>query len=79
MDVSRLPAHRSLHGRSMISLAVVGALALLAVNFVSIEAMSSATSGGFLLVYAAVNIAAVRLAPETRTPRFVPGLAASSV
>lgn len=76
--IDELPSafHRSLHGRSVISLAVVGVLALLAVNFVSIEAMSSATSGGFLLVYAAVNIAAVRLAPDTGTPRFVPGLAA---
>src|SRR5208283_2818919 len=68
--------HRSLHGRSVISLAVIGVLALLAVNFVSIEAMSSATSGGFLLVYAAPNIAAVRLAGETGANRFVPALAA---
>lgn len=68
--------HRSLHGKSVISLIVIGVLALLAVNFVSIEAMSSATSGGFLLVYAALNIAAVRLAPETGASRLIPGLAA---
>jgi len=38
--------------------------------------MSSATSGGFLLVYAAVNIAAVRLAPQTGTNPLIPGIAA---
>jgi hypothetical protein len=76
--IEELPSafHRSLRGRSGISLAVVGALALLAVNFVSIEALSSATSGGFLLVYAAVNIAAMRLAPLTGANRFVASLAA---
>ena len=68
--------HRSLHGKSVISLIVIGALALAAVNFVSIEAMSSATSGGFLLVYAALNIAAVRLAGQSGANRFIPGLAA---
>ena len=76
--IDELPSafHRSLHGRSVISLVVVGVLALLAVNFISIEALSSATSGGFLLVYAAVNIAAVRLAPLTGANRFVPSVAA---
>ena len=67
---------RSLRGQSVVSLLVVGGLALAAVNFVSIEAMSSATSGGFLLVYAAVNIAAVRLAPQTGTNPLIPGIAA---
>ncbi len=76
--IRELPSafHRSLHGQSVISLLVVGILALLAVNFISIEAMSSATSGGFLLVYAAVNIAAVRLAPQTGTNPVIPGIAA---
>ena len=68
--------HRDLHGKSILSLIVIGALALAAVNLASIEAMSSATSGGFLLVYAALNIAALRLATETGANRFVPGLAA---
>jgi amino acid transporter len=67
---------RSLHGQSIVSLVVISVLALLAVNFVSIEAMSSATSGGFLLVYAAVNAAAVRLAPETGANRVIPAIAA---
>lgn len=67
---------RSLHGQSIVSLVVISVLALLAVNFVSIEAMSSATSGGFLLVYAAVNVAAFRLAPETGASRIIPAVAA---
>lgn len=67
---------RSLHGRSVISLVVIGVLSLLALNFLSIEAMSSATSGGFLLVFAAVNIAAFKLAPETGARRVIPALAA---
>jgi amino acid transporter len=68
--------HRSVHGKSVVSLVVIGVLALAAVNFASIEAMSSATSGGFLTVYAALNIAAVRLAGETGANRFIPGVAA---
>lgn len=67
---------RSLHGRSIVSLLVIGVLSLLALNFISIEAMSSATSGGFLLVFAAVNIAAVRLSHETGANRMIPALAA---
>ncbi|WP_374332100.1 APC family permease [Aestuariivirga sp.] len=74
---SRLPSalNRSLHQREMRSLVIIGVLALLAVNFVPIEALSSATSGGFLLVFAAVNAAAVRLAPHTGTSRVLPSLA----
>ena len=76
--IRELPSafHRSLYGQSKISLLVVGILALIAVNFASIDAMSSATSGGFLLVYAAVNLAAVRLAPQTGTNPIIPGIAA---
>lgn len=67
---------RSLRGRSVASLVAIGVLSLLALNFISIEALSSATSGGFLLVFAAVNIAAYRLAPETGANRFIPVVAA---
>jgi uncharacterized protein len=76
--IDELPSafHRSLHSKSIVSLIVIGVLALAAVNFASIEAMSSATSGGFLLVYAALNIAAVQLAGETGANRLIPGLAA---
>lgn len=75
---NKLPSafHRSLNQRRTRSLVIIGVLALLGVNFVSIEALSSATSGGFLMVYAAVNVAAWRLAPQTGARRFVPALAA---
>lgn len=67
---------RSLHGRSITSLLVIGVLSLLALNYISIDAMSSATSGGFLLVFAAVNFAAFRLAHETGANRIIPAAAA---
>ena len=75
---SKLPSalRRSLNQRVTRSLVIIGVLALLAVNFVSIEALSSATSGGFLLVFAAVNVAAVRLAPHTGARPIIPAVAA---
>ena len=66
---------REIRGQSLFSLAVVGLLALIAVNFVNIHALSAATSGGFLVVYAAVNVAAIRLRHETGTAPFLPALA----
>lgn len=75
---SKMPSafNRSLKQRQTRSLVTIGVLALLVVNFVSIEALSSATSGGFLMVYAAVNVAAWRLAPHTGANPVVPALAA---
>jgi len=75
--IDELPSalHRGLKRRARRSLAIIAVLALLAVNLAPIEAMSSATSGGFLLVFAAVNAAAFRLAPETGAGRAVPGAA----
>ena len=66
---------RQMHGQSVTSLVVIGALALIAVNLVNIHALSSATSGGFLVVYAAVNIAAIRLRHETGTAPWLPAFA----
>lgn len=68
--------HRSLKRQSVRSLAAIGLLALLAVNAMPIAALSSATSGGFLLVFAAVNAAAFKLAPQTGAVRLVPALGA---
>lgn len=77
--IDELPSalHRNIRGRALPGLLVVGVLALLAVNVASVDALSAATSGGFLLVYAAVNIAAVRLAPETGANRVIPAVAAA--
>ena len=44
-------------------------------NFLSIHNLSAATSGGFLVVYAAVNVAAIRLRKETGTAPWMPALA----
>ena len=77
--INELPSalHRNIRVGGRPGLVLVGVLALLAVNFVPIAALSSATSGGFLLVYAAVNIAAVRLAAKTGSNRAVCALAAA--
>ena len=74
---SELPStfQRQVRGQSLTSLAVISLLALIAVNFVEIHALSSATSGGFLLVYAAVNLAAIRQRHETGVSLFMPVLA----
>jgi amino acid transporter len=76
--IQELPSafHRSIRSKSLPSLLAIGVLALLAVNFASIDALSAATSGGFLAVYAALNIAAVRLAAETGANRWISGVAA---
>jgi len=66
---------RAVRGQSLVSLIVIGVLALIAVNFIDIKALSAATSGGFLVVHAAVNIAAIRLRHETGTAPWIPALA----
>ena len=45
-DKDELPSafHRSIHGKSIISLLTIGAIALVGVNFVKIDALSAATS-----------------------------------
>ena len=68
--------HRSIHGKSLVSLVTIGLLALVAVNALNLHALSSATSGGFLIIFAVVNVAAVKLAPQTGGRRFTSGLAA---
>jgi uncharacterized protein len=58
-------------GRHLMSmgLLVVGAVA--AVYFVNLHALSAATSGGFLAVFAAVNYVNVRLAGETKSQAWI--------
>lgn len=69
---------RSISGRPIVSMLFVGAGALLAVNCVDIAALSSATSAGFLLVFAAVNLANVRLSNETGARDWVARLGAAA-
>lgn len=66
---------RQVRGQSIDSLVVIGAFALVAVNFLGVHALSAATSGGFLTVFAAVNLAAIRLRGETGTRPWIPALA----
>jgi uncharacterized protein len=66
---------RTMRGQSVTSLLVIGLLALFAVNFIDLHALSAATSGGFLVVYAAVNIAAIRMRHETGTAPWLPAIA----
>jgi hypothetical protein len=54
----------------------IGIIALIAVNFVNLHALSAATSGGFPVVYAAVNLANVKLGSETNSWRWLSLLAA---
>jgi uncharacterized protein len=75
---SELPSafHNSIHAKNFFSLLTIGVLAPAAVNLVPIDALSAATSGSFLLVYAAVNIAAFMLAGETGANRWLAAVAA---
>jgi amino acid transporter len=69
---------RTVGGRAVPSLTVIAVLALLAVNLLNLHALSAATSGGFLLVYAVVNLANAKLAKETASQRWISILAAAS-
>ena len=62
---------REYRGRHLVSmgLLVIGAVA--AVYFVNLHALSAATSGGFLIVFAAVNYVNVRLAGETKSRAWI--------
>lgn len=68
---------RKISGRPIVSMLFVGVGALLAVNCVDITALSSATSAGFLVVFAAVNIANVRLSNETGERKWIARLGAA--
>jgi amino acid transporter len=62
---------RRFHGRHAASMASIAMGAVLAVYFVNLEDLSAVTSGGFLIVFAAVNYANVRLAGETKSRRWI--------
>lgn len=69
---------RMISGRALFSLVSIGALALLCVNLINLHALSAAASGGFLVVYAAVNFANVKLARETASRGWISLVAALS-
>ncbi len=63
-------------GRAVVSMLWIAGIALLAVNLVDLQALSAATSGGFLIVFAAVNLANAKLAQETASRAWISLLAA---
>jgi len=67
---------RTRKGKPVASMLLIGVVALLAVNLLDLAALSAATSGGFLIVYAAVNVANAKLAVETGSRRWISVLAA---
>lgn len=67
---------RSFRGEHFEGTAINGALALVVVNFVPLEAIATMGSAGFLLLFTAVNIANMRLARETNSLAWLSGLAA---
>jgi amino acid transporter len=69
---------RMISGRALLSLISIGVLALLSVNLINLHALSAAASGGFLVVYGAVNFANAKLAPETASRGWISLVAALS-
>ncbi len=67
---------RSIRGQHFEGTVITGALALVVVNFVPLEAIATMGSAGFLLIFTAVNIANVRLARETNSLAWLSALAA---
>ncbi len=53
---------------------ITSGLTLIVANFLDLTSISTAGSAGFLLIFAAVNAANVRLARQTRSRRWISGL-----
>ena len=69
---------RSIHGQHLEGTLITAAFGLLIANFVPLEAIATAGSAGFLILFAAVNVANVRLAKETGSRAWLSALAALS-
>ena len=67
-----------IRGKPLVALATIAALALVAVNLLELNPLSAATSGGFLLVFAAVNVANARLARETGSRGWISAVAGAA-
>ncbi len=67
---------REVWGRYPAALALVAVLAVLITQTGDLKAISAASSAGFLLVFAVVNLANARLAAETGSLRWLSGIAA---
>lgn len=69
---------RDFRGQHSEGVLISAGLALIVANFVPLEAIATMGSAGFLLLFLAVNIAAVRLAPETGGKAWISAVAALS-
>lgn len=66
----------TLWGRHPLGLFAIVIIALLTANFLNLHALSGAASAAFLLIFAAVNVANVKLARQTGSAAWLSGLAA---
>jgi amino acid transporter len=62
---------KKIFGKPIVGLLLTAVAALLTANFVPLTAISSLASAGFLIIFAAVNIANVRLAELTNSRRAI--------
>ena len=69
---------RTMRGQHLEGTLITAVLALLIANFVPLEAIATMGSAGFLLLFMAVNLAAVRLARDTGGRAWISALAALS-
>lgn len=69
---------RTFRGQHLEGVLITAVLALLVANLVPLEAIATMGSAGFLLLFMAVNIAAVRLARQTGGRAWISALAALS-
>lgn len=69
---------RTIRGQHLEGTLITAALGLLIANLVPLEAIATMGSAGFLLLFMAVNLAAVRLAADTGGRIWISGLAALS-
>jgi amino acid transporter len=69
---------RTMRGQHLEGTLITAALALVIANVVPLEAIATMGSAGFLLLFLAVNIAAVRLARDTGARAWISALAALS-
>lgn len=67
---------RKVAGRPLFGLIITAVLALLLANLVSLSAISTLASVAFLVIFAAVNVAAVRLADRIGARRWIPAAGA---
>jgi len=69
---------RTMRGQHLEGTLITAVLALVIANVVPLEAIATMGSAGFLLLFMAVNIAAVRLARDTGSRAWISALAALS-